>query len=164
MDKSQINAHASVVADGIKKATANHNTTKSIIIGDFNMNPFDDGMTLVTGFNAVMCPNIAKKIRRTYLKKDYDFYYNPMWDIMGKSSSNVKGTYYYTNTMESLYWNTFDQVLFSGSLLSDIIINEIKVIDHLGDTSLTTALSNKPNFKVYSDHLPISISYKEEIL
>lgn len=53
-------AHASEVVRKIRKAESSVNNTCTLVIGDFNMNPFDHGMVSASAFNAVMDKRIAR--------------------------------------------------------------------------------------------------------
>lgn len=127
---------------------------KVIILGDFNINPYEDAMTYLTGCNAVSSKDIAMKIwRKDRNEKDkyYYYYYNPMWNFLG-DRDNINGTYYYDKTSDhSRYWNTFDQFVVSPALIKDI--DEIKIIKHVGAISLENR-QGIPDIKI-SDHYPI---------
>jgi hypothetical protein len=66
---------------------AGHRNT--LIIGDLNMNPFEEAMVAADGFHAVMDARIAMKIDRKVQGVDYNFFYNPMWNRLGDSSSDL---------------------------------------------------------------------------
>ena len=127
---------------------------KVVIVGDFNLNPYDDAMTQLTGCNAVSSRNVALKIgRKHWIEKEKQFlyYYNPMWNFLG-DSNNVCGTYYYDKTTDhSRYWNTFDQFLVSPHLIKDI--KEIEIVTNVGNIDLTDK-NGVPNVK-FSDHYPL---------
>ena len=127
---------------------------KAIILGDFNLNPYEDAMTYLTGGNAVSSKTVARKISRKDKKEDmkeYFFYYNPMWNFLG-DNNNINGTYYYDKTVDhSRYWNTFDQFIVSPSLIEDI--KEIKIIKEVAGKCLFN--KNGIPDKAISDHFPI---------
>lgn len=132
----------------------NNKTRKVIILGDFNLNPYEEAMTYLTGCNAVSSKDIAMRIwRKDKNEKDkfYFYYYNPMWNFLG-DKDNIKGTFYYDKTSDhSRYWNTFDQFVVSPALIKDI--DEIAIIKHVGGIHL----ENKrgiPDTDI-SDHYPL---------
>lgn len=127
---------------------------KVVLVGDFNLNPYEDAMTQLTGCNAVSSKEVALKIgRRHWVEEDKKFlyYYNPMWNFLG-DINNVCGTYYYDKTTDhSRYWNTFDQFVVSPQLIKDI--EDIKIIKSVGDISLANK-KGIPDIKI-SDHYPL---------
>lgn len=138
----------------------------TIIIGDFNMMPFEAGMVEHESFNAVMSADIAEKIHRkvTGLGGDaehYPYFYNPMWSFMGDLSPNSPGTYYwYDNSPSNHYrWNTFDQVLIRPCLIPNFVRESIRIIDanENGNKLINSRLASKPNPCSY-DHLPIFLT------
>ena len=130
---------------------------KNVIIGDFNMNPYEKIMTSVIEMNAVSSVQIAKRQKRKFVEDEYRFYYNPMWNFLG--DKNIpQGTHYYsTSEEESVYWNIFDQIIVSSALVDDVDIENIKIIDMLDKVSLNK--NGKPD---PSDHFPIYCELKGE--
>ena len=127
--------------------------TKSVIIGDLNMDPFESGMVSADGLNAVMDKGIAAKGYRTYSGERHQFFYNPMWSRLGDESTGPCGTYYYNpSKIHSFYWHTFDQVLLRPTLLPAYDKGSLEIITRVANTSLIkdVGLSNTA-----SDHLPV---------
>jgi exonuclease III len=85
---------ASKLADEIAFVRDDKKINKLILLGDFNMNPYDDGMNEAEGLNAMMTKACAEKKTRQYCKKDYDLYYNPMWSLFGDNTKGPAGTIY----------------------------------------------------------------------
>lgn len=54
-----------VLASELVRAENNIGTQRTILIGDFNMNPFDPGMVGAQALNAVMTRNLARREDRT---------------------------------------------------------------------------------------------------
>lgn len=54
---------------------------RTILIGDFNMNPFEKGMVGANVLHAIGDRNIALKKNRTVAGNQYDYFYNPMWSF-----------------------------------------------------------------------------------
>jgi hypothetical protein len=136
---------------------------KTIIIGDFNMNPFEPGMICGNAFNSVMTKKIALKEKRIINDKEYYYFYNPMWNYFGDLRNDVPGTFHYHgSTYYEYFWNIFDQVLFRPSLLHMIDSDSIKILNKIGPFDLCN-LNGIPDKKTYSDHLPlfININLKE---
>ena len=133
--------------------------TRTVIVGDFNMNPFEPGMVGTTGFQAVMDRRIARRINRTVDRKEYSFFYNPMWSRLGDLSKGPPGTYYYNPSSHvNFFWNTFDQVLIRPDLLDIFSVDQFQVLDVAGQHSLLSR-NGLPNS---SDHLPLLFSIEIE--
>ena len=74
-----------------------------MILGDFNMNPFEKGMIEPDAFNAVLSTVEAKNEERTNWYKKFDYFYNPMWSFLGDrnyltGNTKLPGTYYFRKT------------------------------------------------------------------
>ena len=90
---------------------------RTVVFGDFNMNPFETAMVSSTGLNAVMSRRIAARVSRKVLGRDYRFFYNPMWEHFGDAKSDTAGSYHYDNSEHVNYFgNVFDQVLVRPEL------------------------------------------------
>ena len=153
-------ANATLVADRVTRfEMSKDNSDKTIIVGDFNMNPFEIGMIKADGFHAIMSSELTKKEKRTIDGRDYKFFYNPMWSLYGDVRNNVSGSYYYSNAEFINYrWNVFDQVLIRPSLLSNFVKESVAFLDNDGTKSLLSK-EGLPN-KKYSDHLPLFFTIK----
>ena len=144
-----------VTAEHIRAMEQEIGHSRTILVGDLNMNPFEDGMVAAKGFNGVMCRNVASRGTMRGARSEYPFFYNPMWSLFGDASPGPPGTYY-RNVSEQVgyFWNMFDQVLIRPDLLDRFDNADLKILDSDGNISF---LSNRglPNKKIASDHLPI---------
>lgn len=141
----------------IQQKEEEFNVDNTIVIGDFNMNPFEQGMISSDGFHGTMFKDEAIKLKRTVLGEHKKYFYNPMWSYMGNGYKPVLGTYYYRDNKTMCYhWNTFDQILLRPSLIKEFSLENINIIHDLGDSSLIK--NNKPYKQGYSDHLPVLLS------
>ncbi|MCW6088166.1 endonuclease/exonuclease/phosphatase family protein [Clostridium sporogenes] len=133
---------------------------KSIVIGDFNLNPFATGIIGAYGFNATLCLTKAKKKLRTVDGDKKLFYYNPMWRLMGKDEV-VGGTYFNDSdqTDKSFYWYTFDQVLIRPGILEKFPLEQLKILNMVEGESLLS--KHKIDKVKFSDHLPIKFEIRE---
>ena len=152
-DKEQIYECVRVM-DSIEEAETRLEHDRTIVIGDFNMNPFEDGMISADGFHAVMDRNVASKDSRKVQNKDCKYFYNPMWRLMGNDATQALGTYYYRSGYITYFWNTFDQVLLRPSLLNYFKSEDITIISQVGNKDL---IKNNKIDKSFSDHLPIMV-------
>jgi hypothetical protein len=128
---------------------------RHIVVGDFNMNPFEKGMIGVLGFHGTMSSQVASVGSRIVQDIDYPYFYNPTWSLFGDLNKEVSGTYYYRRAQHVCYeWNMFDQVLIRPSMVNNFVKDSLTIVQTDGVTSLLTD-RNIPNQKSYSDHLPL---------
>lgn len=133
------------------------NGRNSLVIGDFNMNPYEVGMTSSVGLHGMKDANIAKENSRQVQGTKYDYFYNPMWNFLG-DKNNVPGTFFYKKAIHNnVMWNTFDQVLIRPSLLNYFKLSGIEISTKIGSTKLVDGRTKKIKTG-YSDHLPLLIS------
>lgn len=161
LERSDLDLFSVQIAREIMQFEDDNKIEKSIIVGDFNMNPFDIGMVSAFSFNAVMCPEISLKTDKTVLFDDRRFYYNPMWHLLGNYNFIAKGTYYYAKSPKSYYWYTYDQVLLRPSLVEYFNMTGLKILSSINHNNL---LNDKgiPNTKRFSDHLPLMFEINME--
>jgi hypothetical protein len=144
------------IAGFVRKAEDQVQHSRTVVMGDLNMNPFEIGVVGSEGFHAIMDRRIAASGSRTVNEEERLFFYNPMWGALGDDDeSRPPGTYFRNTGGEvNYYWNVFDQVLLRPSLLRFMETQPVRVITELGGASLLTN-SGRPNRKVMSGHLPI---------
>lgn len=136
---------------------------RTVVIGDFNMNPFEAGLVSSEGFHAMMARSIAAKERRTVLGEARRYFYNPMWSLLGDCSPGPPGTYFYSSSSPlTFFWNAFDQVLLRPELAACFLPGDAMVIDSVGSRSLLTS-TGIPN-PSGSDHLPLFVVIRVEEL
>ncbi|MFA0962163.1 hypothetical protein AB9P05_10170 [Roseivirga sp. BDSF3-8] len=133
---------------------------KLMVVGDFNMNPFDPGMIAPDGFNAVLHSQVAKKRVRKISTEYYSYFYNPMWSYLGDrnyqdGSAKVAGSYYYSRSTDSncVFWNMFDKVILRPELTDDFNFESLDYITHINGDNLLR--NGRPHKSKYSDHLPL---------
>ena len=126
---------------------------RTILVGDLNMNPFEDGLVQANGLHAVMTRATAEEGSRRVQGRDYPFFYNPMWGFFGDRTPGPPGTFYYRRNGHLSYeWNILDQVLVRPEVLP--FFDDVAIVTKIGETELIAA-SGRPDRKTASDHLPI---------
>lgn len=148
---------AQYVADEIRFVKSEQGHNRLVLMGDFNMNPYDRGMNLAMGLNAMMTRACVAAGRRTFLGRQYDFYYNPMWSLFGDGSEGPAGTVYDTSNQGPYGWNMLDQVVINYSLVNEF--QDVRIMTHAGVNCLTDAKGHPDSSKA-SDHLPIVLQMK----
>ena len=134
--------------------------TRTLVMGDLNMNPFECGMIGAEGIHAISDRVIASKGTRRVAGEDRRFFYNPMWNCFGDGPPGPPGTYFYdTGTQVNMYWNIFDQVLMRPELITAFSDENLRIITELGSRSLLSP-SGRPDQTFGSDHLPILLSLR----
>ena len=160
-EREQAN-EARKVADEISKMEEYYHNEMSIVCGDLNMNPFEEGLVGSACFNAVMSKNIAKRGLRRVSGDDYKMFYNPMWGLLGDNGRGVAlGTFYYNPSRHIQYfWNIFDQVLIRPSVIPYFVDRYLEIVTCSRNRSLLT--DNHIIKTIYSDHLPVKFSIKNK--
>lgn len=146
------------MVNNIQKLEVKYKTTNTIIVGDFNANPFEGCMTSVNGLHSVSSKDVARKLKRTVREKDFYMFYNPMWNKFG-DFQGVAGTYYYSgSTAQEIFWHIFDQVVIRPQLISRFEEEKLNIITQIEETSL---LRNNNTKILVSDHLPLEFAILE---
>ena len=122
-----------------------------VLCGDFNLEPYDLGISGIHGFNAVPTKSEAEEGVRSRDGLTKKFYYNPMWSFFGDLSAGSPGTFY--RSQEDVRWRMLDQVLVRPSLLDAFQTSELQIVNSISGVSLATA-GGKPKSKL-SDHFPV---------
>ncbi len=147
-------------ADLIQQAERLAGHQRTILVGDFNMNPYEKGMVNANGFNAVMSQSRAAKRVRTVQNREYNFFYNPMWGLSGDTSPGPAGTYFLNPPgYSSYYWHILDQVLIRPDLLEAFDPGMLQILDFDGEKSLLSK-SGTPDKSWASDHLPLLFRFE----
>lgn len=128
---------------------------RTLVVGDFNMNPFEDGLTSATSLHAVMTRKIAQKKQRVFQGNSYRYFYNPMWGLFGDRPDRPPGTYYHSSAgLAELFWHMIDQVLLRPDLME--FLDDLAILDRIDGETLLTEQAGVPQQTTYSDHLPLA--------
>jgi len=128
---------------------------RTFVLGDFNMDPFEMGLTSSETLHAVMDRRIAVARNRVVQGRARQFFYNPMWNFMGDASAGPPGTYFYSGSAPvTHFWHTFDQVLIRPELLGNFRDENVSILTSAGNTSLLD-VKGRPDTAKASDHLPL---------
>jgi hypothetical protein len=148
-------AECEELANAIQQAEREVGHTRTILVGDLNMNPFEQGVVKANGLHAVMSRRVAQREARTVQRRSYPFFYNPMWCLFGDWMDRAPGTHYYLRGEHVVYfWNLFDQVLVRPALLSYFRNEELRILTGDGTTPFLTD-AGLPDSSAVSDHLPL---------
>jgi len=145
-----------LLKNDIEQAEDRLDSKLTVVAGDFNMNPFDQGMMMSTALHSFPTKDEVKREKRIINGRSYTMFYNPMWNFFGDKDTPF-GTYHYKSSHhKTLYWNVFDQVLVRPSLSENISSSDIKILTQINQKSLINK-NGKPNV---SDHLPLFFAIK----
>ncbi len=148
------------VVEEIERTEAELGTKKTIIVGDLNEDPYDEGCLSADHFHGLPCKEDTIREKRTVEGRPFSMFYNPMWNFFGDFSF-PPGTYYYNGSdVKNSFWHIYDQVLLRPCLRDYFSEKSLKIVTQSGIESLVDK-NNHPN-KEYSDHLPIVFEIKEE--
>ena len=130
---------------------------RTLLIGDLNADPFDRRVTAAKYLHAVQSRAIAEEDSRIVKKKRYRYFYNPMWQFLGRQLPHPQGTYYRRKAVHNLrFWHVFDQVLLRPGLLPYFVETDVSILLGDGVTTFHT-VTGVPDRKVASDHFPVLV-------
>jgi endonuclease/exonuclease/phosphatase family metal-dependent hydrolase len=150
---------ARFAADALRTIEHGEGHEHTVVIGDFNMNPFHRGMVSPSSFGAAMTRHLARQKPIVGLSKQ-TLFYNPMWDRFGDTTEGPPGTFYYGSDDPEFHWNTLDQVLIRPQLLDRFDSKLLEILDYGVPGDEKTRLRTKgrhgaPHKEFASDHLPV---------
>lgn len=127
---------------------------RTLVVGDLNMDPFDDGVTKAAGLHAVLDRRLATEAGRDVKYQRYPFFYNAMWGLWGDNTPGPCGTYFHDRSGHHInrYWHMLDQVLVRPALVA--ALRDVRIIDHVRDERLCDA-NGRPDKERASDHFPL---------
>ncbi len=152
---------ASNYSKWIREIEAQRKHKRTLVFGDFNMNPFEEGMIQPQAFNATLSAEVAKSGQRTSHFEKFDYFYNPMWNWLGdreyhSGRNKLPGSFYYRTTSDvtQIYWNVFDKVVVRPQLIDAVDYSSLKIIEALSTAELISqdCENRADNF---TDHLPL---------
>lgn len=148
-------AHLRSIVAAVRDVEAQLGHKRSIILGDFNANPFDPAVIGANGLHALGVRQVRGRTNRTFVSQEADFFYNPMWRLFGHGRDTGGATHHYAGYDEvELIWHMLDQVVVRPEALDRFPEQELKIVTRIGTTNLWDA-DEVPDTEIASDHLPI---------
>ena len=143
---------AHTIIDDIKEKEQ-QTDRKTIIIGDFNAEPYETPLLHVLGFHALSDQEFSERGRIVKNIK-YEAFYNPSWNLYGDFRKPT-GTYFYNNSGAlNQLWYLFDQVIMRSEMTKFYVPGSLRI--------LNVGLENKLGRPGISDHFPIIFTINEE--
>ena len=102
---------------------------------------------------------LSNKRERDVYGKNYQMFYNPMWNFFGDLNTPHSTCYYDSGGAFNFYKHIFDQVIVSADMVKYFDKDNLKIV---AETSVLADGKGIPNRKEYSDHLPIVFGIKED--
>jgi endonuclease/exonuclease/phosphatase family metal-dependent hydrolase len=151
------NMQCAELAGAVRAREADRRHNRTIVVGDLNLDPWDDGIVGASGFHAMMTRSIAEKGTRVVNDRQYPFFYNPMWAHLGDRGASAPGTYYWRHAEQvCFHWHAIDQVLVRPALLGALPSECTQIVTRVGQTDLLKA-DGTPDGTTASDHLPLVV-------
>jgi endonuclease/exonuclease/phosphatase family metal-dependent hydrolase len=151
-DADQLSVTKEVVNE-LNECEDRRNHRNTVLVGDFNMHPYDSGMTSVTGMHGLMTRKLAEMPDRLHLGLPRRRFYNPMWGLFGDRTPGPAGTHFWrSSVLHNPHWGMIDQVLLRPAMIDRL--NELTVLESDG-AHMLLALDGAPDKTHLSDHLPV---------
>jgi len=124
----------------------------SLVIGDFNVNPFESPIISFSGLLATNSMDCVERDQWTRKGDTKRVFFNPMWSLYAQHLHQPGSHHYRRLTEDVIEWHFLDQVIIRASLISKFSLPDLRLVD-----STTRFSFRKKSGKPFvSDHLPIS--------
>ena len=151
------------ISKNIEKVERRVGHRRTMVIGDFNMSPFELGLVSSDCFHAVMSRKTAQRQSRRVDNHTRYFFYNPMWNHFGDRPPSPPGSHYRRSSGRTAYfWHLFDQVLLRPDMLEFFQDDGIEILTRIGPRSLLDR-NGIPDSRTASDHLPLFLELSIEM-
>lgn len=133
------------------------NLSRTILLGDFNMNPHEPGMVEPDGFHAQLTRDLTDTVPQRAGRHNHSSFFNPMWNLWGegpREGNRPPGSYFFADASRSSnhFWQIYDQILLRPELMR--YLDDIRILNTTGKASLVTQ-RGRPASRMYTDHLPV---------
>jgi hypothetical protein len=142
------------LSEEIRRVERDEGHARTVVVGDLNLDPFDEGLVSADALHAVSSRRVAARRERIVQSMRHPFFYNPMWNYLGDARPGPPGTYYYGSGLVAHFWHAFDQVLVRPDLVSRFDAGSVSILENDGTRSLLRK-NGTPDDSRFSDHLPL---------
>ena len=155
---SDRNLFARHTSDQIRQIEEERRHRRTIVVGDFNINPYEEGMMGAGMFHAAMTSRTARRGERQAQGVPYPLFYNPMWSLFGDRTPGPAGTFYHCSPGATARdWHMLDQLIMRSELIDSF--HSIEIVAQAGSQSLLTR-EGLPDKAGASDHLPLLFHFE----
>jgi endonuclease/exonuclease/phosphatase family metal-dependent hydrolase len=140
--------------DDLRRTETSVNHERTVLVGDLNMHPYEDGVVGADALHALLTEELAVRVPRLTARAGTPCFYNPMWGLLGDRTTGPPGTHYWDNTDEPTnhFWCMYDQVLLRPGLMRRLV--QVLVLEDDGLERLVSR-DGRPRTATFSDHLPL---------
>lgn len=71
---------------------------QTVVLGDFNANPFEAIVGGIRGLHAIRVKDVGGRQTRSVMSQDFEFFCNPMWSCYKGWEKGPPGTHYYNGS------------------------------------------------------------------
>lgn len=135
--------------------------SRTIVMGDLNMEPHESGVLSSETLHATMSMSIARSRSRKVHGQRRLFFYNPMWNLLGDQTKGPPGTFYRNRSDPvAQFWHMMDQVLLRPDVIDLVDTQSLTIVTKADGLELARP-NGHPNLD-YSDHFPIFIETRDK--
>ncbi len=128
-----------------------HSIVNSMLIGDFNVDPFEMPMISFSGMSATNGLACSRREEVTRAGEKTKLFYNPMWTLYSPYKDRP-GSHRYSRLGEDVVsWHFLDQVIIRPTLIDSFKFESLKLINGTENYNYL----NRNQTPYLSDHLPL---------
>ena len=146
------------------------NNNKTMMIGDFNYNPYETDLSDPHLFNAYNCRIVIDNMLHSLNEEDENkTWYNPMWNFLGDHNFIVNdrhetsGSFYLYNKGEVPLWNLFDGVLLRPGLMDSLDFYESGILTKTRNLNFIKPFTIRTDESFIDEDLPDHLPFKAAI-
>jgi hypothetical protein len=140
-----------VLRDQVVYEENRHKISQSLIIGDFNVDPFEMPMISFSGMGATNGLACSRRMEVTRAGEKARLFYNPMWTLYS-AYKDRPGSHRYSRLGEDVVsWHFLDQVIIRPTLIDNFKFESLKLIERTTNYNYLN-VNKSPSL---SDHLPL---------
>lgn len=147
------------VADAVRRCEEKRGHKRTIVVGDFNANPYESAVPASDGLHAIGVRAVRADTSRNVAASgvSIDFFYNPMWRAYGHRGHPDAGaaTHYWVKSWaHEPGWHMLDQVVLRPGESDRFPEEHLRIVTRVGEIELLDQ-HGIPDRRTGSDHLPI---------